>query len=161
MSKSDLEYATFTASEVAKIVGMNLETLRVWRRRKNIALEGEREGWTRFTYNDVMLITVYHRLTQSFCTSSLAEAVSSTIVEELKRDWQSAINSRKPIYCLVDSSGGIAELHIKMVYGRQELSKAMSEALKSPEYGPAYQLIDCTQIFERCNIKIVNAILQT
>ncbi|SFU14481.1 MerR HTH family regulatory protein, partial [Pseudovibrio denitrificans] len=32
--KSDTYSRTYTASEVAKIVGMNIETLRVWRRRK-------------------------------------------------------------------------------------------------------------------------------
>lgn len=156
MSDEFYKGVTFTASETAQIVGMNPETLRVWRRRKNITLEGEREGWTRFTYNDVMLITAYHRLTQSFCTSSLAETVSSRIVEELKDDWRSGLNSRKPIYCLVQGSGEASNIRVKIVRGRQDLSKEMSEVLRSPELGPVYQLVDCSQLFRNCNRKITN-----
>lgn len=159
MSKSDLEYGTFTASEVANIVGMNPETLRVWRRRKNVVLEGEREGWTRFTFNDVMLITVYHRLTQSNCATGLAEVVSSRIVDALKGDWSYALSSRKPIYCLVNASGPIESLTSEIVFGRQELSAAISRMMKVQDNGPIYQVVDCTKVFKHINQKIMTTLL--
>ncbi|WP_208980982.1 MerR family transcriptional regulator [Pseudovibrio sp. W64] len=38
IGKNDTYSRTYTPSEVAKIVGMNIETLRVWRRRKQLCL---------------------------------------------------------------------------------------------------------------------------
>lgn len=53
----------FTASEAQTLTGINVETQRVWRRR-HLKI-GTGEGWTRYSYSDVVVLACLAELTKA------------------------------------------------------------------------------------------------
>lgn len=87
---------TFTASEASRLTGMNVETLRVWRRRGYFTLDGEREGWTRYTFADVLKVATFRTLTESFVAHDLAEMVTANCAEQFAKILEGGVDLPSP-----------------------------------------------------------------
>ncbi|WP_209008547.1 MerR family transcriptional regulator [Roseibium polysiphoniae] len=138
----------FTASQVAAVAGMNIETLRVWRRRKHVVLEADGPGWTRFTFNDLMLVVTYHRLVQSHCSHAMAEMIAGHVLIGLKDRWEEVLNADTGVFCFCNMHHDTADLDIQTIFGLEALNMKMSAALRDPERGPAYQIVDCSAVLQ-------------
>jgi DNA-binding transcriptional MerR regulator len=68
---------TFTAGEAAVLTGVVIDTLRVWRRRGHFTLTGEQNGWTRFSFGDVLKIATFASLRTSWIENEAAEVVAA------------------------------------------------------------------------------------
>lgn len=144
----------FTASQVAAIAGMNTETLRVWRRRKHVVLEGDGPGWTRFTFNDLMLVVAYHSLVQSHCSHAMAEIVAGHILIDLKDSWDEVLGADTGVFCFCNMSNDATKLDIETVFGLEALNTKMNAMLRESERSPTYQIVDCTALFQHALTKV-------
>lgn len=54
-----IQEKTYTASIAAKLTGFNVNTLKDLRVHSALVLEGAREGWTRYTFTDLVTIRAY------------------------------------------------------------------------------------------------------
>lgn len=145
--KSDTYSRTYTASEVAKIVGMNIETLRVWRRRKQLVLEGERQGWTRYTFNDLMAVATYHNMVRSHCTNTIAELIAGTVSQRLANKWSGILGTESSVFCLCNNAMDEENIQIEMHLGLEELLEAITQIMRSSKRQPAYHIVDCGALF--------------
>jgi hypothetical protein len=81
---------TFTASEAAHLIDVKVDTLRVWRRRGHFEVEGEGEGWTRFTFSDVLTIATFRTLIGNSLEIELAESIAGNASEKFAAVFASA-----------------------------------------------------------------------
>lgn len=148
LEKPPLHERKFTSSEVAAITDVNIETLRVWRRRKHFKLEGEGQGWTRFTLADVMKIATFNALVQSFCTHELAEVVAANSGEQYAKILRMSPDDGQGIY-LVCGRGPDGDVIFDVVQGVDELLTAVSKHIKNSEAIPTYHVVDYAAILAK------------
>ncbi|KZK94866.1 hypothetical protein PsAD5_02924 [Pseudovibrio sp. Ad5] len=144
--KTDLFSRTFTASEVAKLIGMNIETLRVWRRRKQFVLEGEREGWTRYTFGDLMVVATYNTLVRAHCTNAMAEMIAGTISIRVERNWPQILDVQEGVFCICNMSADDTNLSIQLYHGLDAVQNAIADFIHTAERQPAFHVVDCTAL---------------
>ncbi|MEP2704488.1 MAG: MerR family transcriptional regulator [Roseibium sp.] len=144
----------FTASQVASVAEMNAETLRVWRRRKHVVLEADGPGWTRFTFNDLMLVVAYHSLVQSHCSHAMAEMIAGHILIDLKDKWEEVLGADTGVFCLCNMSYDTKKLDIEIILGVEALNAKMAAMLRESERSPTYQIVDCRTLYQHVLTKV-------
>lgn len=137
---------TFTASEVATIAEVKTETLRVWRRRGHFTLDGERQGWTRFTFGDVLKISTFRTLLDSFVDRQLAEVVAANCLKHYGAILASKDADEESPY-LICGRGPDGSVIFEPVKGVVEASSKWLE-LTSPS-APVLIMVDFLSILHR------------
>lgn len=136
---------TFTASEAAQLAGMNIETLRVWRRRDYFTLEGERDGgWTRFTFADVLKVASFAATVGGHGSHVLAEVIAANSPEQfaklLAADQSSQVAPKA--ICFTPAN---APTEFMVVNGYEEFVPA---AIKALQQAPSFFALDYLTVLE-------------
>lgn len=67
---------SFTAGEVHDLLGINTDTLRVWKRRGQFVAE-QTEGWSRYSFADLVSMAVGKKLMEAGIAVSIASNIAS------------------------------------------------------------------------------------
>lgn len=70
---------SFTAGEVHDLLGINADTLRVWKRRGQFVAEHS-DGWSRYSFADLVSMAVGKKLMEAGIAVSIASNIASGIV---------------------------------------------------------------------------------
>ncbi|KZK76876.1 hypothetical protein PsW64_04721 [Pseudovibrio sp. W64] len=93
-------------------------------------LEGERQGWTLYTFNDLMVVATYHNMVRSHCTNTIAELIAGTVSQQLANKWPDILGTESGVFCLCNNAMDEENLQIEMLVG---LEKLWRRSLRLPE----------------------------
>ena len=137
---------TFTAAEVSRFALVNIETLRVWRRRGYFGMKPS-EGWTRYTWTDLFTITLF------------AEVINSTGSHDHARD-VCTVGGPEMFKMLLPGSGDeasyiIAARHpdapaiLTVVLGKKELDDTLTKLIFGKAHYGQYSVVDLSRVTHR------------
>lgn len=144
---------TFTASEVAALTGMNVDTLRVWRRRGYFSLTGEGSGWTRFTFGDVLKIATFNQMLDNFFTHDAAEVVTANCTAQFAKILGGTEETPPPY--LVFGRGADGDVLFEIVDGIENLGRQIvAISARAGEKHATLHVVDYASILSRVMIRL-------
>jgi hypothetical protein len=138
---------TFTASQVARLAGLNIETLRVWRRRGYFG-DMHSEGWTRYTWPDLFTIALFADIVNSTGSHDHARAVAKIGRAEMFRAILGHEDESGLPYVIAANHPETGEL-IEVVIGITALGASLQRHILSDAHFGQYSVIDLGKILHR------------
>ncbi len=73
--KKEIKNGLFTSTQVSKLTGLNVQTLREWQRKKYIPL-AETGGWQRYNFSDIFSVAAFKAILDTGLSYELASEIA-------------------------------------------------------------------------------------
>ncbi len=143
--KSEIKDGLFTSTQVSTLLGMNVQTLREWQRKKYLPLP-DTGGWQRYTIPDILALSTMDYLLDTGLTHEMAASIAA-FSRPILIDFMANEDEGAPAFRLLVSVNPNEGPSFNLFEGDAELSTILQKQATSSQRYTTRIIVDFLDIY--------------